>query len=161
MENAGRLYTAHRKLGYKDLYWLANNTNDKKEFTAKFRDGKGHVELWNCETGQIRTVYSRENGEYTDVPLVLNPFEGYWVVFDSERKNKTHSDRIDDTESTVRFLDALWTIRYPETNTVCKTTAKVLYSNDAEIDSKKLQIGYNDSNWQYYNKQKKDGYKYA
>lgn len=58
-------------------------------------------------------------------------------------------------------MDALWTIRYPETNTVCKTTAKVLYSNDAEIDSKKLQIGYNDSNWQYYNKQKKDGYKYA
>lgn len=161
LENAGRLYTAHRKLGYKDLYWLANNTNDKKEFTAKFRDGKGLVELWNCETGQIRTVYSRENGEYTDVPLVLNPFEGYWVVFDSEHKNKTHSDRIDDTESTVRFLDALWTIRYPETNTVCKTTAKVLYSNDAEIDSKKLQIGYNDSNWQYYNKQKKDGYKYA
>lgn len=163
LENVGRLYTMHRRMGHKDLYWLANNTNDKKEFTAKFRDGKGNVELWDCETGDIRTLSARENGEYIDVPLILNPFEGYWVVFNPENKDAVRSDGIDnvDLKSTVHFLDTLWAIRYPETNTVCKTTAKVLYSNDTEVDSKKLQIGYNDSNWPYYNKQKKESYQYA
>ncbi|MDR1339144.1 MAG: hypothetical protein LBK58_03705 [Prevotellaceae bacterium] len=151
LENAGRLYTAHRTLGDMHLYWLANNTDTVKNFTARLRNGEGMAEIWNCETGQIQTVPSgRENG-YNRVSLTLNPYEGYWLAF-NPRKKALKGEPPANPSSRETVLDGKWMLSCPEQDTVAKTTAKVLYSDDQDVDEGKLQPDCDDSEWQYYSK---------
>jgi hypothetical protein len=151
LENAGRLYTAHRTIGDTHLYWLANNTDTVKNFTAWLRDGEGAAEIWNCETGQIQTIPSGKEKEYNTVSLTLNPYEGYWLAF-NPRKKASKSEQHTNLSFREKVLDGKWMLSYPEHDTVFKTTAKVLYSDDEDIDEKKLQPAYDDSSWQYYSK---------
>jgi hypothetical protein len=150
-ENAGRLYTAHRTAGGTHLYWLANNTNTAKNFTARLRDGEGLAEIWNCETGQIQAVPSEKENEYNRVSLTLNPYEGYWLAFNPGKK-ALKSERQESRLLGEKVLDGEWTLGYPGQDTVSKTTAKVLYSKDQDIDERKLQPDYDDSTWHYYAK---------
>jgi hypothetical protein len=151
LENAGRLYTAHRTAGNTHLYWLANNTDTVRHFTARLRDGKGMAEIWNCETGQIQAIPSDRENEYNRVSLTLNPYEGYWLAFNPNKKTLKSGQQTNSLFS-EKVLDGEWILSYPEQDTVFKTTAKVLYSDDQNIDEGKLQPGYNDSDWQYYSK---------
>jgi hypothetical protein len=162
LEKSGRLYTAHRAKGNVNYYWLANNTDDAMNVTARFRDGEGGAEIWNCETGEITTIPSVREGDYIRVSLNLNPYEGYWVVFNPDTEEiAAPSSTAQPNQAKVLSLNGNWEISYPEADTVYKTTAKVLYSKDAEIDSKKLKSGYNDSNWQYFNKQHSGDYTFS
>lgn len=150
-ENAGRLYTSHRTIGDTHFYWLANNTDTVKQFTAKLRDAEGQAEIWNCETGDIQAITSIEEGSYQKVTLKLHPYEAYWLVFNpdkkplaEERKSLQHVD--------TQVLDGKWKISYVDQDTVSKVTAKVLYTPEASVDEKKLQPDYDASSWVYYAK---------
>jgi hypothetical protein len=151
LENAGRLYTAHRTAGDTHLYWLANNTDTVRNFTAWLRDGKGTAEIWNCETGQIRAIPSGREKEYNRVSLTLNPYEGYWLAFNPREKMRKSGQQTNPLFG-EKVLDGEWLLSYPGRDTVFKTTARVLYSDDQDIDEGKLQPGYDDSGWQYYAK---------
>jgi hypothetical protein len=150
-ENAGRLYTAHRTMGDTHLYWLANNTDTTRNFTAWLRDGEGMAEIWNCETGQIQAIPSGKEKEYNKVSMTLNPYEGYWLAF-NPRKKALKGGQQTNLSFEEKVLDGKWLLAYPERDTVFKTTAKVLYSDDEDIDEGKLQPDYDDSGWQYYSK---------
>jgi hypothetical protein len=151
-ENADRLYTAHRTAGNTHLYWLANNTGTARNFTARLRDGEGLAEIWNCETGRIQAIPSDRENEYNRVSLTLNPYEGYWLAFNPGKKALKSGQRTNRPFS-EKVLDGEWTLSYPAgRDTVFKTTAKVLYSDDQNIDERKLQPEYDDSSWQYYAK---------
>ena len=153
-ENAGRLFTAHRKAGSTDLYWLSNNTDSVKLFTAWLRDGNGGAEIWNCETGEMATVPAGQENGYRKVSLTLQPFEGYWLAFNPDGK-KLPEFRQSDKNQRESVIDTKWTLSYPEADTVCKTTAKVFFSDEMAIDPAKMQVTYNDSGWDYYSKHQK------
>lgn len=155
LENSGRLYTAQRKIGHTNLYWFANNTDTLKHFTAWVRDGKGVAEIWDCETGEKKNISSANDGKYQKVSLTLQPFEAYWLAFNPE--NTTPVDiKQPETGIKEKAIDTKWTLSYPDGNTVCKTTAKVLYSDASPMDNDMLQSGYNDSNWKYYSRKEEN-----
>ncbi len=156
LENAGRLFTAQRKIDNTNLYWFANNTDTLKYFTAWLRDGKGGAEIWDCETGEKRYIASETEDGYRKVSLALNPYEAYWVAFNPNNKNivkATYSPTVENEES----INAKWAISYPDDSIVYKTTAKVLYSNDSLPDCAKLQPFYDDSGWMYFSRQDESG----
>ncbi|MDD3038567.1 MAG: glycosyl hydrolase [Bacteroides sp.] len=148
-ENAGRLYTAHRTMGNTHLYWLANNTDTVRNFTAWLRDGEGAAEIWNCENGQMQVIPSGKEKGYNKVALTLNPYEGYWLAFNPQAKNAKSMER-KNMAFKEKVLEGKWKLSYPERDTVCKTTAKVFYANDERIDESKLKLHYDQSDWKYY-----------
>lgn len=151
LDNAGRLFTAQRKTGNTNLYWFANNTDTLKHFTAWLRDAKGMAEIWNCENGEKKNLVSTTENGYQKVSLTLHPYEAYWVAFDPDQKS-TGNNRQPKKTIKEKMIDSKWRISYPDVDTVYKTTAKVLYSDDTEIDKNKLQSTYNDSNWNYFSR---------
>ena len=151
-ENAGRLFTAQRKKDDTNLYWLANNTDTLKHFTAWLRDGKGTAEIWDCETGEKRSIASGTEDGYHKVSLTLNPYEAYWVVFNPDNKNVARPIQ---SQVVIKEepINTKWTIRYPsDKNVVYKSTAKVYYSNDSLPDEAKFQPEYDDFGWNYFSR---------
>lgn len=149
LENSGRLYTAHRKIAANDFYWFANNTDTIRNFTAWLRDGEGVAEIWNCETGEIKTIASEKENKYNKVSLTLQPYEGYWLVFNSKEKNQNKSGQAEIPTKEI-MLDGKWTLSYPGKDTIYKTTAKAEFTAEKTINEEKLKPGYNDSEWKYY-----------
>ncbi|MGN6295675.1 MAG: glycosyl hydrolase [Ginsengibacter sp.] len=149
LENSGRLYTAHRKIGNNDLYWLANNTDTVRNFTAWLRDGEGTAEIWNCETGAKQPVTSTKDGGYNKLDLTLQPYEGYWVVFNRDGKIRKKPEPAQTSVKEI-ILDDKWTLSYPGIDTVYKTAAKMLSTSSKEINEKYLQPRFDDSGWKYY-----------
>lgn len=149
LENAGRLYTAQRKIGDTRLYWLANNTDTLKRFSAWLRDGDGRAEIWDCETGEIKGIASAKDKGYNKVSLTLNPYEGYWVALDPGKEAIT-SQRTD-TEPKEVELKAKWKIIYPEGSVVSKATAKVAYSDN--LSKETPSSGAGQPGWEYLNRQ--------
>jgi hypothetical protein len=149
LENAGRLYTSHRKIANNDFYWFANNTDTTRNFTAWLRDGEGGTEIWDCETGKIKTVGSEKDNGYNKVSLTLQPYEGYWLVYNPQGKIQNESKQVQTSAKEI-ILDGKWTLSYPGKDTIYKTTAKVQEVADKVINVEKLKPDYDDSNWKYY-----------
>lgn len=149
LENAGRLYTAQRKMDNTNLYWFANNTDTLKHFTAWLRDGEGTAEIWDCETGEMKNIASETEGEYRKVSLTLNPYEAYWVAFNPHNKNFVKPIQAQ-TVVNETSINTKWKISYPNKNIVYKSTAKVYYSNDSLPDKTKFQPSFDDSGWNYF-----------
>ena len=151
IENAGRLYTAHRVMEGTHLYWLANNTDARQQFTAWFRDGVGRGEIWDCETGEIRPVAWSQDGDYLRMSLTLHPYEAYWVAFNPDKKPVDETP-VEALPSRKLQIAGTWKLSYVGQDTVRKVTAKVLFTPDACIDEAKLSPGYDASSWIYYAK---------
>ena len=125
LKNSGRLYSAHRTIGNNNLYWLANNTDTLRNFTAWLKEGEGAAEIWNCETGNIKLVGSVKDNGYNKLDLTLQPYEGYWVVFNPDKKVQQVPDEPQTSVKEI-ILDQKWALSYPGKDTICKTTAKIL-----------------------------------
>jgi hypothetical protein len=154
LENSGRLYTVQRKNGNINLYWFANNTDTLRHFTAWLRDGKGTAEIWDCETGEKKSISSTIEDGYQKVSLTLYPFDAYWLAFNPDIEAHVELKQ-PETDVKERVINTKWSLRYPDEKTVYKTTAKVLYSDDSRVDSAKFQSEYDDSDWKYYSRQDK------
>ncbi|MEN6324333.1 MAG: glycosyl hydrolase [Proteiniphilum sp.] len=150
LENAGRLYTSHRKIGNNDFYWLSNNTDSIRNFTVWLRDGKGAAEIWDCETGQITPVEVVRENNYNRLSLTLQPVEGYWVVFDNSHKNIRKKSGQTPVPFKEIILDEKWTLSFPGRDTIYKTAARIQDTNNETPDMEKLKPGYDDSAWEYY-----------
>lgn len=146
LKNSGRLYTAHRKFADSHFYWFANNTDTARVFTAWLRDGKGAAEIWNCETGAISAIHSDTDNGYQKVELSLQPYEGYWLVFDPQKKMQTgFTGKKTNIEAIT--LKNKWQISYPGKDTIYRTSAKAFFSDDQTLQEIKLSPGFNDSAW--------------
>lgn len=148
LENSGRLYTAHRKIADKDFYWFANNADTIRNFSAWLRDGSGTAEVWNCETGEITAVVSTKEQGYNKVMLSLQPYEAYWLVFNTEGKTPVKV-RADKRPVKEVILNGEWQLAYPASDTIYRTSAKALFSEDEVLQEAKVKPGVNDSAWKY------------
>ena len=149
LKNSGRLYTAHRKIDNNELYWLANNTDTIRNFTAWMKDGGGAAEIWDCETGTKKQVNSVKDNGYNKLDLTLQPYEGYWVVFNREGKIQREQEQPQAPVKEI-LLDQNWTLSYPGRDTIYKTAAKILDTANKEINEANLKPGFDDSGWKYY-----------
>jgi len=79
---------AHHRTDSRDIYFVANRSDQPVKTTATFRVTGGNPELWNPVTGAIRPLpqFSRTGGT-TAIPLQFEPFESYFVVFPSRTRN--------------------------------------------------------------------------
>jgi len=144
------LLISHRKIDDKDLYWLANNSGVKQTVTLLLRDGSGSSEIWNCETGEIKTVPYSEVNNRNKTELQFDAYEAFWLVFDPSGKpevvkNSKHSDLAEFE------ITGPWQISYPETNNIQVTSARSFISGNTTTYNEYLNIDYDDSEWNYVN----------
>ncbi len=80
-EGAGLPYI-HRRSGEADIYFVANQTTNACRATCTFRIAGKRPELWDPETGAIRTLpeFSEQDGRIS-IPLRFDPLQSWFVVF--------------------------------------------------------------------------------
>ncbi len=71
-----------RRIDGRDFFWLANNTEQWQTGEATVRGVRGAASVWDCESGAIRPLASREIGGGSRITLTFRPLDGYWLVFD-------------------------------------------------------------------------------
>ena len=99
----------HRKIDGQDVYWLANNTGEVHECTLLFKGAKGSAEIWDCETGKIRPVYSEETDDGLLVSLTFNQYEGFWLALRKERIEVSRPA----PRRVLSTLDGIWRMSVP------------------------------------------------
>ncbi len=81
----------HRALPDRDIYFIANLSKDPSpfSFSAFFRTTGKTPEFWNAEDGSVRPVpvWRTENGNRTEIPMVLEHSESVFVVFRNHPPN--------------------------------------------------------------------------
>lgn len=83
----------HRKTEERDIYFIANRTDDWQSVECTFR-AEGKPELMIGQTGESRpiTVYSVEDGT-TQIPLEFFPYESYFIIFKGENSGKSYVNK--------------------------------------------------------------------
>jgi len=144
------LLISHREIDDNDFYWLANNSGVKQLTTLSLRDGTGAAELWNCETGEIETTSYKRVGARNQIELEFDPYEAYWLVFDSS-KEPVFVEKLKPLDLNEVKINEPWKIRYPETKQVKVTSARSFIAGDAVTRPEFLSPEYDDSDWDYLN----------
>lgn len=73
----------HYTIGNSDVYFVSNQKAERWKMNARFRITGRQPELWDANTGEIReAVAFSQNNDITTVPLILEPYESVFVVFD-------------------------------------------------------------------------------
>ncbi len=104
----------HRKTADKDIYFIANRTNDFQKTTCTFR-AVGEPELWMGTTGETRKItnYSIDNG-LTTIPMEFFPFESYFVTFSGNTENP--AIKINDSNfpvyTQVKTIEGAWDVSF-------------------------------------------------
>lgn len=79
----------HRRGELGDIYFIANQREETRTFTASMRIDGGKPECWNPVTGEINAHPSYEHkGNRTEVTLTLAPNESVFIVYSSEGTDK-------------------------------------------------------------------------
>lgn len=83
----------HRRGDLGDIYFIANQREETRTFTASMRISGSKPECWNPVTGEIDTnpLYELKDNR-TEVTLTLAPNESVFVVFSTEGFSKNSGD---------------------------------------------------------------------
>ncbi|MCU1291471.1 MAG: hypothetical protein JWP08_321, partial [Bryobacterales bacterium] len=73
----------HRELTGVDIYFIANSSNRTVHTTASIRIKGKQPEWWNPFTGDASLVACRPQGDRTELPIDLAPYESRVLVFSS------------------------------------------------------------------------------
>lgn len=84
-------YFTHRKTPQHDIYFVYNDSTERKLFDASFNVAGKIPELWDAQTGTIKKLgaFSSDtsDGNTTHVPFRLNAGESAFVVFSESSKS--------------------------------------------------------------------------
>lgn len=82
----GPLRYTHRRTRDRDIYFVANRSDQPVRTTATFRTASGVPELWHPNSGEIRALpeFTRTGGA-TEIPLRFEPYESYFVMFPARK----------------------------------------------------------------------------
>jgi hypothetical protein len=102
----------HRTDGNREIYFVANQTENPIEITAHFRVSGKHPELWDATDGSVRPLpsYSEKDG-ITTVPLHLDNLEGYFIVFVPKKVEATEAENFPDPVKTTD-ISTDWTVAF-------------------------------------------------
>jgi hypothetical protein len=84
---------AHLQDAERDIYFVANTTDQLTKSTCRFRTGSGKPELWDPVTGGIRPlpVYEQTGG-ITSIPMEFDAFQSHFLVFPKKGKGKVSGE---------------------------------------------------------------------
>jgi hypothetical protein len=101
----------HRRIDGQDFFWLANNTGKTQECVLRIPEMKGQASIWNCETGNIEIVSSAFANSASQLSLKFGPYEGYWLVLDSEKEPKSaNSGAQNENPVIIKELNDAWLV---------------------------------------------------
>ena len=142
------LIVSHRSIDNNDFYWLSNNSNRQQDLVLSLRDGQGRAEIWNCESGSMIAVpYGKADGRKI-IQLDFDPYQAYWLVFDSEAKPATFMKPEQKHIREMKISDKPQ-MYFPETNTIKSSSAKTFITSATLAHTEFLDVGYDDSLWQW------------
>lgn len=121
----------HRRTAHKDIYFVANQENRKREFDARFR-AHGHVSLYNPMTDKT-TYIAHTSRDGQPIRLVLDAHQSVFVVFGPYKEGETKSDKI--VERPLKHVFSAWTVAFPhiEKPILCDTLFDWSQSADDKI----------------------------
>ena len=105
----------HYKIADSDVYFVTNQTEERKTINAQFRISGLQPELWDALTGEIREAKAFSQSEtLTTVPLKLEPFASIFVVFNTQiDKNKQGTESMNYPDfKTIKNIDGEWEVHF-------------------------------------------------
>ncbi len=123
----GPVRYTHRRTKEREIYFLANRSDEPLQVDCGFRVAKGQPELWDAVTGTIRDLcdYKQEDGR-TTVPMRFAPYQSFFVVFprDGVAERRTAAGSVNFPElAPVATLTGAWEVSFdPERGGPAKTT---------------------------------------
>ncbi|HVU55960.1 MAG TPA: glycosyl hydrolase [Puia sp.] len=109
--SAGPLRYTHRTGDGWDVYFVSNKRDSVVRTEASFRVGNGAPELWDAVTGRRRVLpeYIIKEG-MTVAPMVLQPYESFFVVFRGNREAVT--GRNFPEGRVIKTLEGAWAVSF-------------------------------------------------
>ncbi|HEX8548164.1 MAG TPA: glycosyl hydrolase [Cytophagaceae bacterium] len=121
-----QVFFAHRTFEKKHFYWIANKTGDKISTSVRLRYGQGQAQRWDGESGTILPLSYKKEKNGRLIKYELQPYEGFWIVFDDQLAPVKESDR-NNTSKVVKesiSLNDLWSIA-TDTSFKCQITSAI------------------------------------
>jgi hypothetical protein len=105
----------HYTIGKSDVYFVSNQTTDRKEINCQFRVSGLQPELWDALTGEIREAqaFSQKDG-LTTLPLTLEPYGAVIVVFNRhmDKNQQGTAPRNYPEFKMVKNIDGEWKVNF-------------------------------------------------
>lgn len=105
----------HYTIGTSEIYFVTNQSDDKKEINCQFRISGLQPELWDALNGEIRDAlaFSQHDG-LTEVPLTLEPYASVFIVFNKEfSRNKQGNEKRNYPEyKTIQEISGPWELSF-------------------------------------------------
>ncbi len=105
----------HYTIGEADVYFVANQTAERRKIDCQFRVSGLQPELWDALTGEIREAQSfTQTDNLTTVPLTFEPYGSIMVVFNKKIDKSmqgTQQQNYPDFE-TVETIDGEWVVNF-------------------------------------------------
>jgi hypothetical protein len=102
----------HRRIEGRDFFWLANNDAEKTQSSEiEIAGVRGSASIWDCETGEIKPIASKDSPNASRLTLAFKPLEAYWLVFDPQKPANAKVDVIT-REKTIATLADPWILTY-------------------------------------------------
>ena len=104
----------HRKSATEEIYFLANQKEEKRELNVSFRTLSKYIELYNPVLDKTTLIsdWRVENGR-TIIPLLFEANESCFIIFKNETQEKpTEKKRIGVNFETVKVLDGNWSLQF-------------------------------------------------
>jgi hypothetical protein len=105
----------HRTCKDKEIYFIANQSDQQLQFTPEFRQKGLNPEWWNPVTGEIHPLpVFEQKSEAIAVPLQLEPYESGFVVFrkSASRPEKAAGATNYPQSETLADITSPWTVTF-------------------------------------------------
>ncbi|MFY0653946.1 MAG: hypothetical protein JXQ96_18035 [Cyclobacteriaceae bacterium] len=102
----------HRKTADRDIYFVANRSNEFQHITCSFR-AKGEPEFWLTTTGETRKVveYSTES-DLIKIPMEFHPYESFFVTFSERAESSASSQSNFPDFEDIKTLEESWDVSF-------------------------------------------------
>ena len=112
----GPIRYTHRSTPDREIYFVANRTDQAVQTSATFRAVATTPELWDAITGKIRPLpeFTSADG-LTTIPLEFAPFESYFVVFPQDKAGVAVAGTNRKNFATLKTIATLpgpWTVSF-------------------------------------------------
>jgi len=109
-KNISRIYCHRRRLGNKEIYFLANISRAKSYAACIRVEGSGSLEEWDLDTGRIKALSNTFESGYTSFELSFAPVQSHLVVLTHKKPSEVSGNKQIKREETRKNLPAVKTI---------------------------------------------------
>jgi hypothetical protein len=105
----------HYRVGESDIWFVSNQTTERKKITCQFRVSGKQPELWDALNGETleAQAFTQKDG-LTNMPVTLEPYGAVFVVFDRniERDEEGSANRNYPDYKVVQNIEGEWDVSF-------------------------------------------------